>query len=42
MQPSGNGGEEIYVLGLSHMTKMAAMPIYGRNSKQSSFTELLG
>ena len=33
-------GEKIYVFGWGHMTKMAAVSIYGRN--QSSFSELLG
>ena len=40
MKPSGDGGKKIYVFGWGHMAKMAAMPIYGRNLKQSSFSEL--
>ena len=34
MQPPGNGGKKIYRFGLGHMTKMAAMPIYGKNLKK--------
>ena len=30
------GGAKVYINGLGHMTKMAAMPIYGENLKKSS------
>ena len=42
MQPSGKQGKKAYIFGAGHMTKMAAMPIYDRNLKQSSFSEPLG
>ena len=32
----GMGNETVYTNGLCHMTKMAAMPIYGKNLKKSS------
>ena len=28
---SGEVGKKIYINGIGHMTKMAAMPIYGKN-----------
>ena len=31
-----DGGTKIYSNGPGHMTKMAAMPIYGKNIKKSS------
>ena len=34
MQPPGKGGG-VYIFGLGHMTKMAAMPIYGKNLKNN-------
>ena len=30
------GGTKVYINGPGHMTKMAAMPIYGKNLKKSS------
>ena len=33
MQPSSKGGKKIYIFRPGHMTKMAAMPIYGKNVK---------
>ena len=30
------GGKKVYINGPGHMTKMAAMPIYGKNLKKSS------
>ena len=30
------GGMKVYISGPGHMTKMAAMPIYGKNHKKSS------
>ena len=32
-------GTKVYINGLGHMTKMAAMPIYGKNLKKSSSPE---
>ena len=31
VEPHWEGGTEVYINGPSHMTKMAAMPIYGKN-----------
>ena len=42
MQPPWNGGTKVYSNGPGHMTKMAAMPIYGKNLKKSSFPEPKG
>ena len=36
MEPSLEGGTENYINGPGHITKMAAMPIYGKNLKKSS------
>ena len=33
MEPPLEGGKKVYINGLGHMTKMAAMPIYGKNLK---------
>ena len=33
------GGTKVYINGPGHMTKMAAMPIYGKNLKKSSSPE---
>ena len=33
MKPSWEGGTKVYSNGLGHMTKMAAMSIYGKNLK---------
>ena len=35
------GGKKVYIFGLGHMTKMAAMPIYGKKHKKSSSPEPL-
>ena len=35
----GKGGTKVYINGSGHMTKMAAMPIYGKNLKKSSSPE---
>ena len=38
MQPQGKrgeGGEKMYMFGLGHMTKMATVPIYAENLKES-------
>ena len=34
MEPSWEGGTKVYINGPGHMTKMAAMPIYGKNLKK--------
>ena len=36
VEPPWEGGTKVYVNGPGHMTKMAAMPIYGKNLKKSS------
>ena len=36
MEPPWEGGTKVYINGPGHMTKMAAMPIYGKNLKKSS------
>ena len=41
-QTSSKGGKKVYIFGSGHMIKMAAMSIYGKNLKKSSFQELLG
>ena len=33
------GGTKVYINGPSHMIKMAAMPIYGKNHKKKSSLE---
>ena len=35
MEPSWNRGTKVYSNGPGHLTKMAAMPIYGKNLKKS-------
>ena len=36
VEPPWNGGTKVCSNGLGHMTKMAAMPIYGQNLKKKS------
>ena len=36
MEPPWDGGTKVCSNGPGHMTKMAAMPIYGKNLKKSS------
>ena len=36
------GGKKVCIFRPGHMTKMAAMPIYGKNLKKSSSPEPLG
>ena len=38
MEPPWDGGTKVYSNGPGHMTKMAAMPIYGKNLQKSSFS----
>ena len=42
MQPPSDKGMKVYILGLGHLTKMAAMPIYGKNLNKVSFPKPLG
>ena len=35
MQPQDRGGKKVYIFRPGHMTKMAAMPIYGKNLKKN-------
>ena len=39
VEPPWEGGNKVYINGPGHMTKMATMPIYGKNLKKSSSTE---
>ena len=36
VEPPWKGGTKVYINGPGHMTKMAAMPIFGKNLKKSS------
>ena len=38
-EPPWERGTKVYINGPGHMTKMAAMPIYGKNLKKSSSQE---
>ena len=42
VEPPGEGGTKVCINGPGHMTKMAAMPIYGKNLKKSSSPEPAG
>ena len=42
VEPPWEGGRKVYINGPGHITKMAAMPIYGKNLKKSSSPELVG
>ena len=37
-EPPWEGGTKVYINGPGHMTKMAAMPIYGKNSSKIFFS----
>ena len=39
VEPPWEGGMKVCINGPGHMTKMAAMPIYGKNLKKSSSPE---
>ena len=39
VEPLWEGGTKVYINGPGHMTKVAAMPIYDKNLKKSSFPE---
>ena len=42
VEPPWDGGTKVCSRGPGHMTKMAAMPIYGKKNFQKSSLELLG
>ena len=42
VEPPWEGGTKVCINGPGHMTKMAAMPIYGKNLKKSSSPEPVG
>ena len=42
VEPPWEGGTKVCINGAGHMTKMAAMPIYGKNLKKSSSPEPAG
>ena len=42
VEPPWDGGTKVCIWGSGHMTKMAAMPIYGKNPSKSSSPEALG
>ena len=39
VEPPWEGGTKVYINGPGHMTKVAARPIYGKNTKKSSSPE---
>ena len=41
VRPPWGVGKKVYINGTGHMTKMAAMLIYGKNLQKSSPTELI-
>ena len=41
MQPSSKLGKDVYIFGPGDMTKMAAMPVYGKNLEKASSPEPL-
>ena len=41
VEPPWEGGKKVYINGSGHMTKMIVMPIYGKNLKKSSPTDLI-
>ena len=42
VEPPWEGGTKVCINGPGHMTKMAAMPIYGKNLEKSSSPEPVG
>ena len=42
VEPSWEGGTKVDINGPGHMTKMAAMPIYGKTLQKSSSPEPVG
>ena len=39
VEPPGEEGTKVYINGPGHMTKVATMPIYGKNLKKTSSPE---
>ena len=39
MQPLGKGGKKVYIFCPGHITKMATLPIYGKNLKKIFFSK---
>ena len=42
VEPPWEGGTKVYINGPGHMTKMAAMPIYGKNPSKIFFSRTGG
>ena len=44
MQPSGKGKTKVYihVFGTGHMTKVAVIPLYGKNLKKKVYSRSMG
>ena len=42
VEPPWEGGTKVYINGPGHMTKMAAMPIYGKNPSKIFFSRTSG
>ena len=42
VEPSWEGGTKVYINGTGHMTKMAAMPIYGKTPSKIFFSRTGG
>ena len=42
MQPLGKKGKKIYIFCPGHITKMAALPIYGKNHSKLFFSRTTG
>ena len=42
VEPPWEGGTKVYINGPGHMTKMAAMPIYGKNPSKIFFFRTSG
>ena len=42
VEPPWEGGTKVYIDGPGHMTKMAAMPIYGKNPSKIFFSRTGG
>ena len=39
VEPQWDGKKKVYLNGLGHMTKMAAIPIYGKKNEKFFFSE---
>ena len=42
MQPSDEGRKNVTIFGRDHMTKMTAMPLYGKKPKSAFFSRITG